>query len=173
MKVYFSSVTKDPKEHWTELVRRELMNEESNLEKRLIFSGMVSAPAFQPNIVAQPLPGVTLYDGLCLSEFDPEIKWSHEYPEPIGKLKDIFTTDDIGFKCTIEPNNVKTIRKLLGLPEEPLSKVKRRRKTVKKALMAYGKSRDKAEEICWYISGSNGRVTYSDMCGNLIDMLGR
>lgn len=148
------------------------MGEESNLEKRLIFSGMVSAPAFQPNIVAQPLPGVTLYDGLCLSEFDPEIKWSHEHPEPIGTVKDVLHTD-AGMEITIEPKDSRAFRKILGLPEVPLSKVKRRRKTVKKALMAYGKSRDKAEEICQYISWSNGRVTYSDMCGNLIDMLGR
>lgn len=148
------------------------MGEESNLEKRLIFSGMVSAPAFEPIIVAQPLPGVTLYDGLCLNEFDPEITWSHEHSEPIGTVKDIFDTDT-GFECTIEPKDMQAFRRLLGLPGVPLSKVKRHRKTVKKALMAYGKSRDKAEEVCRYISGSNGRITYSDMCENLIDMLGR
>lgn len=148
------------------------MGEESNLEKRLIFSGIVSTPPFQANIVAQPLPGVTLYDGLNLNEFDPELKWEHNDSEPIGKPKDVFITED-GFKYTIEIDDPRTLRKLLKLPGEPLSKVKRRRKTVKKALMAYGKSRDKAEEICRYISGSNGWVTYSDMCENLIDMLGR
>lgn len=148
------------------------MGEESNLEKRLIFSGMVSAPSFEPKIVAQPLPGVTLYDGLNLNEFDPELKWEHNDSEPIGKPKDIFITED-GFKCTIEVKDMRVLRKLLKLPEVPLSKIKRRRNTVKKALMAYGKSRNKAEEICQYIAWSNGRVTYSDMCENLIDMLGR
>jgi hypothetical protein len=150
-KLYLSSVTADPKKHWTEDLRRELMGEESNLEKRLIFSGTVNVPSFVPNIVAQPLPGVTLYDGLCINELDPEIT----------------------IESTLKPKDSRTFRKILGLPEVPLSKVKRRRKTVKKALMAYGKSRDKAEEICRYISWSNGRVTYSDMCENLIDMLGR
>ncbi len=148
------------------------MGEESNLEKRLIFSGMMSTPPFEPNIIAQPLPGVTLYDGLNLNEFDPELNWEHNASEPLGKPKDVFITED-GFKCTIEVKDVSALRKLLKLPGEPLSKVKHRRKTVKKALMAYGKSRDKAEEICQYIAGSNGRVTYSDMCANFMDILGR
>ena len=148
------------------------MGEESNLEKRLIFSGTVSTLPFQANIVAQPLPGVTLYDGLCINEFDPEITWSHEHPEPIRTVKDVFHTD-AGIELTIEPKDSRAFQKILGLPEVPLSKVKRRRKTVKKALMAYGKSRDTAEKICQCISWSNGRVTYSDIGKKLIDMLGR
>lgn len=53
MKVYFSSVTKDPKEHWTELVRRNLMAE-------MKFSGLVNVH-INPSLVGEPIPGVKLY----------------------------------------------------------------------------------------------------------------
>lgn len=138
------------------------MGEESNLEKRLIFLGTVSVPAFEPVMVANP--------------------WEHEVKnvsEPIGKLKDIFKTDDVSFTCTLEPNNMKTIRKLLGLPEVPLSKVKRRRKSFKKALMAYGYSRNAAERICGLIAISNSTVScirpnsYADCCEHMITFRGR
>lgn len=137
------------------------MGEESNLEKRLIFSGTVSVPAFESVMVGNP------------NEFDPELEWSHEASEPIGKLKDIFTTDDVSFTCTLEPNNVKTIRKLLGLPEIALSKVKRRRKTFKKALMAYGYSRNKAEIICRYVTLYNLSSSYAYLCEHIITFRGR
>lgn len=121
------------------------MGEESNLEKRLIFLGVVSTPPFQDNI---------------------------ENPEPIGTVKNIFNTE-AEMEITIELKDSRTFRKILGLPEVPLSKVKRRRKTVKKALMAYGKSRNTAEAVCKCIAWSNGRIAYSDMGKNLIDTLGR
>lgn len=148
------------------------MGEENNLEKRLIFSGMVSAPPFQPTVIAEPIPGVKLYDGLCLNEFDPEITWSHEHSESIGTVKDVFHTD-AGMEITIEPKDSRTFRKILGLPEVPLSKVKRRRKTVKKALMAYGSSRDKAEEVCRFIGYGKGQLSYSSVCEIMINGLGR
>lgn len=51
------------------------MGEENDLEKSMIFSGMVSVSAFQPSVIAEPIPGVKLYDGLCLNEFGPELTW--------------------------------------------------------------------------------------------------
>ncbi len=123
------------------------MGEENNLEKSMIFSGMVSAPAFQPTVIAEPISGVKLYDGLCLNEFGPELTWSHSVTtEPIGTVKDVLKTEG-SFVCTVEPIDMKAYRRIFGLPEVPLSKVKHRRKTFKKALMAYGYSRNRTEAI--------------------------
>lgn len=129
------------------------MGEESNLEKRLIFSGTVSVPEFEPIMVA-----------------NPEVKWEHNVSEPIGKLKDIFTTDDVSFTCTVEPTDMKVFRKLCGLPEKPLSKVKRRRKSFKKALMAYGYSRDKAEIIYRFVALYDLSNSYAHLCKQIITL---
>lgn len=96
------------------------MSEENNLKKQLIFSGMVST-----SINPEPI----------------------HIENPIGSIKKVFNTEE-GFKCTVEPRDMKAFRKLLGLPEVPTSKPKHHRKTFKKALMAYGIERNSAEIIC-------------------------
>jgi polygalacturonase len=61
----------------------------------------------------------------------------------------------------------------LGLPEKPLSKLKRRRKTFKKALMAYGYSRDKAENICRLIAMNEFGNSYAFVCEHMFTFRGR
>lgn len=129
------------------------MGEENNLKKQLLFSGMVSASINpEPIHIEKPIPGVTFYDSVNLSEFDPKLEWNHEDTEPIGSIKETINTEQ-SFECTIEPHDMKAFRKLIGLPAIPTKKPKRHRKTFKKALMAYGYSRDKAEAICKVIGG--------------------
>ncbi len=129
------------------------MGEENNLEKRLIFSGMVSASINpEPIHMENPIPGVTFYDSVNLSEFGPQLEWNHEDTEPIGTIKEVLNTEE-GFECTIEPRDMNTFRKLIGLPAIPTKKPKCHKKTFKKALMAYGYSRDEADAICQIIGG--------------------
>jgi len=128
------------------------MGEENNLEKRLIFSGMVSA-SINP---------------------EPQLEWNHEDTEPIRIIKETFNTEQ-GFECSIEPHDMKAFRKLLGLPEVPTSKPKRHRKTFKKALMAYGIERNNAEIVCetigqrcfWY------PYSYYDCYTKIFTLLGK
>lgn len=123
------------------------MDEENNLENRLIFSGMVSA------------------------SINPE---PTHMENPIGSIKEVFNTKE-GFECTIEPRDIKAFRKLLGLPEVPTSKPKRHRKTFKKALMAYGVKRNNAEIVCetigqrcfWY------PYSYYDCYTKIFTLLGK
>lgn len=103
--------------------------------------------------VEEPIPGVKLYDGLCINEFGPEITWSHNNPEPIGTVKDVFHTE-AGFECTIEPKDMKAFRKIIGFPAEPIRHKKLNRKSFKKALMAWGMPRNAAEEACNYVANS-------------------
>lgn len=129
------------------------MGEENNLEKRLTFSGMVSASINPESFhMESPIPGVTFYDSVNLSEFGPELEWKHDDSKPIGTIKEIINTEQ-SFECTIEPHDMKAFRKLIGLPAIPTKKPKRNKKTFKKALMAYGYSRDKADAICQVIGG--------------------
>ena len=148
------------------------MGEESNLEKRLIFSGTVSVPPFEPVMVANPIPGVKLYDGLCLNEFDPELEWTHDESEPIGRVMNLSETNET-LTFDVDCVNQKIVRRVLGLPEKPLSKLKRRRKTFKKALMAYGYSRDKAENICRLVAMDDFGNSYARLCEHMITFRGR
>lgn len=47
---------------------------------------------------------------------------------------------------------LKTFRKIIGFPAEPIRHKKLNRKSFKKALMAWGMQRNEAEKICNYIS---------------------
>ena len=47
------------------------------------FSGLVNT-YINPSLVGEPIPGVKIYDGLNLSEFDPEITIEHNDTEPIA-----------------------------------------------------------------------------------------
>lgn len=114
------------------------------------FSGLVNVH-INPPLVEEPIPGVKLYDGLCLSEFDPEITFEHDDTEPLGKVVNSFESNE-GYTCTIEPKDMKAFRKIIGFPAEPIRHKKLNRKSFKKALMAWGMQRNEAEKICNYIS---------------------
>lgn len=151
------------------------MGEENNLKKQLLFSGMVSASINpEPIHMENPIPGVTFYDSINLSEFDPKLEWNHEDTEPIGSIKEVFNTEEC-FKCTIKLHDVKAFRKSLGLPEVPTSKPKRHRKTFKKALMAYGIERNSAEIVCQTIGQRTFCYPYSyyDCYTKIFTLLGK
>jgi hypothetical protein len=131
------------------------MGEENNLEKRLIFSGMVSASINpEPIYVESPIPGVTFYDSVNLSEFRPDVMIGIDEAE--GKDQTTFAfknLDEETFHITTTDFNEKTLRKIIGLPAIPTKKPKCHKKTFKKALMAYGYSRNLADAICQIIGG--------------------
>lgn len=116
----------------------------------LKFSGLVNT-YIKPTLIEEPIPGVRFYDGLCLSEFDPDITFEHADTEPLGKVVKSFESNE-GFTCTIEPKDMKAFRKIIGFPAEPIRHKKLNRKSFKKALMAWGMQRNEAEKICNYIS---------------------
>lgn len=118
----------------------------------LKFSGLVNT-YIKPSLIEEPIPGVRLYDGLCLSEFAPEITFEHAETEPLGKVfEGIIDIDNESYTCTIEPKDMKAFRKIIGFPAEPIRHKKLNRKSFKKALMAWGMQRNEAEKICNYIS---------------------
>lgn len=116
------------------------------------FSGLVNVYV-NPSLVEEPIPGVKIYDGLNLSEFDPEITIEHNDTEPIGKVVKSFETDE-GYTCTIEPKDMKAFRKIIGFPEAPIRHKKLNRKSFKKALMAWGMQRNDAERACNYVANT-------------------
>ena len=118
----------------------------------LKFSGLVNA-YIKPSLVEEPIPGVKFYDGLCLSEFDPEITFKHADTEPLGKVIGSLESDE-GYTCTIEPKDMKAFRKIIGFPAEPIRHKKLNRKSFKKALMAWGMPRNQAEKTCNYVANT-------------------
>ena len=99
------------------------------------------------------IPGVTLYDGLCLSELYPENIFEHADTKPLGKVIGSLKSDE-GFTCTIEPKDMKAFRKIIGFPADPIRCKKLNRKSFKKALMAWGMPRNAAEKACNYVANS-------------------
>lgn len=132
------------------------MGEESNLEKRLVFAGLADRPEFT-------LIPVTLQETL---------EWTHDESEPIGRVMNLNETNKT-LAFDVDCINEKIVRRILGLPEKPLSKLKRRRKTFKKALMAYGYSRDKAENICRLVAMDDFGNSYTLLCEHMITFRGR
>lgn len=115
------------------------MGEENNLEKHLIFSGLISASINpEPIHVESPIPYVTI--GIDEAEGKDQTTFAFK------------NLDEETFHVTTDFDE-QALRKLIGLPAIPTKKPKRHRKTFKKALMAYGYSRDKAEAICKVIGG--------------------
>lgn len=132
------------------------MGEDSNLEKRLVFAGLADRPEFT-------LIPVTLQETL---------EWTHDNSEPIGRVMNLNETNEI-LTFDVDCVNQKLVRRVLGLPEKPLSKLKRRRKTFKKALMAYGYSRDKAENICRLVAMDDFGNSYARLCEHMFTFRGR
>lgn len=130
------------------------MGEENNLEKRLIFSGMVSASINpEPIHVESPIPGVTFYDSVNLSEFSPNVTIGIDEAEGKDQTTFAFKNLDEGTFHITTDFDEQALRKVIGLPAIPTKKSKCHKKTFKKALMAYGYSRDEADAICRVIGG--------------------
>lgn len=78
-----------------------------------------------------------------------------EIDEAEGKDQTTFAfknLDEAEFHVTADIDE-QTLRKAIGLPAIPTKKPKCHKKTFKKALMAYGYSRDLADAICQIIGG--------------------
>ena len=132
------------------------MGEESNLEKRLVFAGLTDRPEFT-------LIPVTLQETL---------EWKHDVSETIGRVMNLSETNET-LTLDVDCINQKVVRRILGIPEKPLSKLKCRRKTFKKALMAYGYSRNKAEKICREVVLWGFTFGYRRACEEIIIFRGR
>lgn len=132
------------------------MGEESNLEKRLVFAGLTDRPEFT-------LIPVTLQETL---------EWKHDVSETIGRVMNLSETNET-LTFDVDCINQKVVRRILGIPEKPLSKLKCRRKTFKKALMAYGYSRNKAEKICREVVLWGFTFGYRRACEEIIIFRGR
>ena len=122
--------------------------------EELKFSGLVNT-YIKPSLVEEPIPGVKFYDRLNLNEFAPEITFEHDDTEPLGKvIESIIDIDNKSYTCTIELEDMKAFRKIIGFPAEPIRHKKLNRKSFKKALMAWGMPRNQAEKNCDYVANS-------------------